>query len=662
MKRVRVGQRPIASLAILVLFSVFVAYYRFHHPFVPAMLSSLGDALWEIFVTLALTAIAGGLGARLLPELEMPPVVGLALRAALGFGVLGIAALVVGSILGVNPWTAWGGAFLGIFLLRNAILRWWQDGRALPALWSGGGRLGRAIAALSALIFFVALIVALAPPLKFDALVYHLTLPLRYLQAGRVYYVEDLMVWGFPQLPHMLSTWALALGAGRGALLGWVMGLLCVLGFVGHLGERLGVRRGWVAVAALLAGSSLAASLGWGYVDWPSMLMGWAMLFALDRWSQNGKRAFLLLAGAFAGLAFGVKYSAGLLALLGLVYVSLQARSRWRAARVYLAMAFGFALPWLLKNVLATGNPFYPLLLAGGAMDAIRLRLFQNLSPQGSWLDLIFLPLRATFAGIEGGRVGDAPGYEASIGPLLLALGLFAWRRRGPLRAGARPLLQLLTLFGVGTLLIWAIGGRVSGHLIRTHLYYAAFPAFAGLGAYGFAALERMKLPGVRVGRVAAALVVLALAMSMFQASTRAIASGAVETLFGQRSPQDYLEHNLGLYALVAQSLREELPQAKVLMLWEPRSYYCLPVCEADEIIDRWAHDLEVQGDPQNVLASWRSQGYTHLLYYRLGAEFVAQEGQFYHPLDLAPLESLLDGLTLMVDFKRDYALYSLSP
>ncbi|MDA1330574.1 MAG: hypothetical protein O3B43_05875 [Chloroflexi bacterium] len=657
-----VPPRFAATIALAVLFIALPVYYTLHRPFDPSLATSSLRNLLEILRTLALVFLGGGLGAWILPNLSAPPLARLALRAAFGLGLMALAILLIGSTLGLNPWLVWGITLTSLFALRKAVFAWARDGAELPQLWNSGGRFGRAIAVLGASIFLAGLATALAPPLKFDALVYHLTLPKLYIDAGRLYYVDGIIFWGFPQIPHMLMTWLAALGSMRGAMLVWSMGLLCSLGLFDHLRNRLGPRPAWGAIAALLAGTSLAQSLGWAYMDWPSLLFAWALLFALDEWGANRDRQMLLLAGAFAGMLFGVKYTAGLIAALGGIYVFLQDRRSIRTVVTYSLVSLGFAATWLVRNALTTANPLYPLLFPGGAMDAIRLGLLQGLPVQGSWLDLVFLPFRATFLGIEGGHLRDAAGYETSIGPLLLAFSLFAGFAKFHLNLAARNTLKLTAFLALGTLLVWGIAGRFSGHLIRTHLYFAAFPAFAALSAFGFASLQRIRLPYIRVGRLLAAVSILALALSSLQVLRSLISTDTLKTLIGQTSEEAFLEENLGLHALVMRNLREELPPgSKVLMLWEARGYYCVPICEPDEIIDRWVHDLQQDGSPEAVLEAWRGEGFSHVLYYSLAAHFVAQDADHFHPVDVENLEASLSKLNLLTNFDDIYLLYSLN-
>jgi hypothetical protein len=361
-------------------------------------------------------------------------------------------------------------------------------------------------------------------------------------------------------------------------------------------------------------------------------------------------------------MAFGTKYTAGLLVPLGLLAIVWIGKQDWRAARRYLLAAFVLALPWLLRNAFATGNPFYPLLLPGGAMDAFRLNYYQGFAPQGNWMDAMLLPLRATFAGIEGGRIGDAPGYESSVGPLLLIFGALALLPGGDKKTG-RNLKHIVAMITVGGLVAWGIAGRLSGHLIRTQLYFALFPAFAALAGFGFAAAERMRLPKLRLGRLLDALVCVSLGLNALQVGLKAMDSGIFQVWSGQINEEAYLERNLGLYALVMSSLADQLPaNARVLMLWEPRGYACAPSCDPDEIIDRWPHDLAAFGSADAVLANWRAVGYTQVLYYRLGARFIYEDPEHFHHFNFALMDKALADLPLIQNYNGDYLLYSLTP
>jgi hypothetical protein len=650
-------------LAVILLTWVTVAisgYYVFHHPFNELFMQRFVATASEISISFLLFAIAGGLGVRLLPTRKPSEITEWAIQGALGLGILSIGYLVVGWVLGTGIWIAWISAVGLAVWIRREIAIWLRNVMAFKKILADSDGLGRVVALLTAAILWFGLVRALAPPLKFDSLVYHLTLPELYVLQGRIAYVADIMYWGFPQLPHMLSTWVLAMGGKTGALIGWFAGFLCIAGIMGHVKERLGLRAAWVGVASLLSSYSLGTSLGWAYVDWPTMLMGWALIYYLEQWWAKSEIFDVLFAGVFAGFAFGAKYTAGILVPLGVFVMLLK---NWRTARaglVFLGAGLATAAPWLIKNLIATGNPFYPLIFPAGAMDELRLDYLVGFPVQGNWLDLVLLPFRVTWLGIEGGHIGQAPGYEASIGPVLLALVPLAFLRNRLVKK-QKSLLVVASAIGLGGLLIWTVGVRFSGHLARTHLYYSIFPALSILCAYGFLAIENLKLPRIRTGRVVAVLIGLTLGLNVITVAIEALSSRSLQFLSGQLSEQDFLEHNLGPYASVSKYLKTEMQgDAHTVMLWETRGYYCVPLCEPDEVIDRWQHDLAVYGNPEAVFERWRAQGYTHVLYYQRAAEFVSEDPEHFHPIHLAELEETLGQLQLARDFNGIYLLYLL--
>jgi hypothetical protein len=101
---------------------------------------------------------------------------------------------------------------------------------------------------------------------------------------------------------------------------------------------------------------------------------------------------------------------------------------------------------------------------------------------------------------------------------------------------------------------------------------------------------------------------------------------------------------------------------ARVLTLWEPRGLYCLPKCYPDEVLDRWVIAIRELQDPSLVLQSWENAGYTHILYYKLGAEFIREDDARYRTSDWKALHEFLARLPPPTDIGGVYELYSLAP
>lgn len=656
-------QKLLIYTGLVLLIGITSSYYLWHKPFSPELVLALGGATWKILASGGIVLLSGALGAWLVRLDHLQALVRLFLQASLGLGILSLITLLVGATLGFHSWFFFGMSVLGILFLAKPAWKWLMDWKEVGLLWRGSGRLGRTIGVGTALILLLTLLTALAPPLKFDSLVYHLALPQIYLDTGRLVYVPEIMFWGMPQLGEMLYTWAAALGGvSAGAVLGWWSGLLTLVGLFGFVQANLGLRPAWVCLAALLSGFTLATSLGWGYVDWFTVLYGLVFLITQHYWRSTGLRTWLLFSGLAAGFAFGVKYTAGVLFIAGLWAVFGPARlSGTFAARVkdafeYSAAAALTALPWLAKNWIATGNPFYPLFFSAGAMDALRLELYQGGEAWGGWQDVLFLPLRATLMGVE-----LAPGYSASIGPLLLGLGLFATLPARSSRKKHAAVLYSAAWVALPVLLIWAVAGRFTGYLLQTRLYFCIFSSLALLAAGGYRKLAQYSFSGVRFGRIANALILLVFCMNLVEVSLYSLKQGAYEEILGIKTDEDYIAANLGWYGQAMKAVRDLPEGSRTLMLWETRSLNCLPGCEPDEVIDRWLHDLNRWGTPDAVLDGWRNEGFTHLLFYKAGANFLRQGGSISTE-DWQALDRLTGALDPAVPFGDAYMLYTLTP
>jgi len=379
----------------------------------------------------------------------------------------------------------------------------------------------------------------------------------------------------------------------------------------------------------------------------------------------------LPLAGVFAGFAISTKYTAGVLLVCGAVVILWQHyRARRLAGSLHLLRewlqfglpAMGVLSPWLLKNWLATGNPVYPLVFPAGAMSSLRLALYQGGVAWGNWLDVAFLPVRATLFGVEGG-----PGYSASIGPLFVGLGLAAFLAWRGANERQRALIRTAAWVALSGLLIWMGAGRLSGLSLQSRLYQSFFPALAMLAGAGYAGFARLNLPGVRLGRVVSVMILLVLGFTTLEVGLESVRRAALQVDLGVTSSEQYLADNLGWFGPAMQSVNQLPEGARVLMLWETRSLYCMPACIPDEIIDRWQRERHdgrsaLPATPQEILQSWQAAGYTHLLFHKAGADFVRNEGPRAPAEDWQALETLLSKLQPLQFFGDAYQLYQIKP
>jgi len=410
-----------------------------------------------------------------------------------------------------------------------------------------------------------------------------------------------------------------------------------------------------------MCGSAFTGLLSSGYIDWEAMLFSLAMLICLMEWAATKKLTELGFAGVFAGLAFSTKYTAGFVSLPAALVILLASRNHFslkELARKFLLFggaALAVSLPWLAKNALATGNPFYPLFIPAGAMDTIRLSLLQN-QPVQDWSRLILLPWQITVWGIDG-----RTGFGWSIGPLLLGLSPLAmihWKNYNQFQQRALGIGATIVL---STFLLWAVGSQFSLHLLETRYYFPNFTAWAMLCGAGFFTVSQIEFRGVRVKFILGAFILLALGFNAFSVVENTVNAHPLKALLGDESREAYVENSLGAYEpamLAVQALPEG---AHVLLLWEARGYGCLLRCDSDEIIDRWRHDWDAYRNPDQIIAEWKSQGYTHVLLNHAGKDFIATSDPLALPPDIEKgLDATLARLTLSKSLGGIYEIYTL--
>jgi hypothetical protein len=650
-------------IAVFWIIIVVGGYYLIHEPLPDGMFFSFLQSVWVIISVLMVLILAGGIGFLTLKLEEYPGLVRGVIQASLGLGIQALFVLLLGSIWRINTYFIF---FLVPFFLvvyHRGVMGWlriWRE--ALIEQWVSGGKMQRLIILLIASLFFVMLITALAPPIKYDALNYHLTLPKTYLLNQKITDLPWLVMSGMPQTTEMLYLVVMALcGESAPLLMNWVFGLLTILGLVGFLSNRIDSLAAWVGAAALLSGFTLVSALAWGYVGWLSALFGLCTLVLLDTFYHNdGDKQTIFNAGLFAGLAFSTKYPAGVMMACGgvvLTWIVFRLKQGWwPIVWRFVLGALIFSAPWLLKNLIMTGNPLYPFFFEAGAMDAVRIGVYQGSPTFGDWTDFAFLPLKAVLTGVEG-----APGYSVSLGPLLLGLGLLAflgWTFKSKNEKMSLIIAGIISLTGI---VIWSVGNQLSGYLVQTRFYFVLFPTFASLAGFGYFELQKIKSKRNWFGKFIYSIILLVLVFNLVQIGAETNHKGAASVLFGQKSRQDYLYDNLGWYAVALDEI-EKLPESsKVMMFYEPRGYGCVPKCDPDEILDRWKTENIRYENFQTMEKAWRESGFSHLLVYTIGVEFLRGDNDPHHPIsDLQALDTYLATLKTPLDIGGVYALYTI--
>jgi hypothetical protein len=511
-------------------------------------------------------------------------------------------------------------------------------------------------------------IMALVPPTEWDALTYHLAGPQTYLRAGRIISVPDNHFFSFPQLVEMLYLWLMILARPHAsALLHAVFGGLALI-LVIELGRRAGGRStGWLAAAVLLSVQTVLNAFNWSYNDLALMAYTLAAFALLVSWADEpaGRDRLLVYAGVCTGCMMGVKYTAagytlGVAALaLWLALRGGDRRADWRrivrAEGLIVAAALVTFLPWIIKNTLLEGNPLAPFLWGTAGFDELDQWYYLRPGTGTPLWKLWLVPVQATIFGTEANT------YQASTGALimgLLPLAALGWRHR---EAAARTALTRLMIFAVPGTLAWLAGVAVTFFLMQTRLLFPLFPVYALVGAIGLAGLREM--PSQRVfARFGQAAVLIALIGGLLSTIAGFVRANPLPVILGFQTDEDYLSDTLLTHYDAIQQVNDLPADARILFLWEPRTFYCERDCIPDSMIDNWWHDRERYGSPEAIAQHWRSVGYTHVLIYDAGGRFLIEE-EPYDPMTEADREALdtLRGAALEPVWETDaYSLYAL--
>jgi hypothetical protein len=626
-RRGRIVWAVVASSSVAWIFVVYLAYYTVHKPLTVTVVLALADRVADLAAWAAFLFIATALGHRLLrrwsPE---SPLEELIFAAGCGLGFVSLLVLALGLIGGLNRWLLYAISLVACLVLLadlKAVVRLLRSLRR-PHCRS---LLDKLLVGYLLLTVSLSLLACLTPPVAWDSQVYHLTGPKLFIERGRIVGDIDIPYLGFPSLVEMLFLSGMLLKSDLVARLIHFTYALLTIGLLYSFAHRyLQSAKPWLAPAIYLSAPSIVVVSTWAYVDLGLAFYTLAALYAFVAWTESRRSHWLLLLGILSGFALGVKYTSVLTPIVLGLLVLWESRRQGRTAVLrHLLLtwmpAAVVACPWYFKNWALTGNPFYPFFFPGRFWDAFRAwwysRWGTGLLDQP--LRLLVAPWDMTIMGVEG-----KAGYEATIGPVLLAclplLLLYALRKNGEQRT-SRIAVYALILCGAHYSL-WLYGVAQSELLQQTRLLFPIFPLLALLAAM---AVERLALFDVK-GFSPQRFVLMALSVTLWLNALSFVISFGVDSPFpyfaGLETREQFLDRHLGDYYRVLSYVNEKLPpSARVLFLWEPRSYYCRRQCSPDAILDRFKHLRFLYGDAESIARYLRAEGFSHVLFHKAGFE-----------------------------------------
>jgi len=466
---------------------------------------------------------------------------------------------------------------------------------------------------------------AWVPPHFYDALVYHLPLAAAYAREGRVFPVEHLLFTHFPQNGEMLYTLALLLGSETLAQLFTWLGTFLSVWWLFEMGKRqLPITAVLLACLMTVTHTAVMLLTPIAYVECLVMLWVTACMLSFLRWwtgveEEGAPRAWLMLAGFFAGIGVGTKYYAGICpAFLALVLAcrwlkskpwlgGAVPRDRLKDSSAFCVAAFLAGVPWLIKNIYFVGDPVFPFLYDRFPLRGVEWvassaqRYFEIMTEyghsRGSFLkDLVQFPYLAATGSTRFGGGADVLGDLgwaplAFLAPVAVA---WAWRKR---------YLRWMLLYCVVHWFVWFQTGVVLRFLV------VLVPMLSLLAAYGLHQLWQALGGFGRTCLAAGAGLLLWTNLALFLYVHTLVDS--VPVLVGVKTRTQFLSEKLDYFPCAAYARERLGPNDKILLFGEQRGYYVEQPHVATTVMapNRFVRMANAAADPADLAGRLKTEG-----------------------------------------------------
>ncbi len=222
-------------------------------------------------------------------------------------------------------------------------------------------------AALATLLIFRAMM----PPHLGDEVIYHLAVPKRFVERGRIFPVYDNSLGNMPFLIHMIYAVCLLVKADIAArLFSLFLAFTTALALYGFCARFLTPRVGVVALITFFGAGMVIEVAVTTRIDVTLAGMLFLATYAMIVYLDTRQTGWLHTSAVLAGFALGIKLTAGIwLALVGVMYLAeslLKKREPFaeivKRGLICMGIAATIASPWYVKNWVWFHNPVYPFI------------------------------------------------------------------------------------------------------------------------------------------------------------------------------------------------------------------------------------------------------------------------------------------------------------
>jgi len=417
------------------------------------------------------------------------------MATGLGTGILGLiifAFALLGFLYPFVMYALWlAGSVFGFKKIRKAIKNF-----SFKELKPSAGE--KITLALIFLVLLFGFIMSFTPEIFYDSLNYHLGVPNIYMQFGHYVELPYKFHSSFPLVSQMAFLFTLMVDSTASAkLLNLSFVIFTALAIYIFSRDRLSSPKTGLYAGAIYILIPNVMFRSWtATTDTLLTFLTFLSLWAAINFICNRNLYWLILSGLFAGLLAGTKLNGFFFfpGIAALIFTYCRS-SIWKAVK-YTAIWAGVSLllfsPWMIRNTLETGNPFYPFfseqLTSKHPYDiplgrdtyeeaAERFRRFDRFK------NLMHLGWNIS---IKGGREGpyDSHDYYMSGAVFLIFIPLLLLFKGDEKE---RKLINMLFLFSLFSFVLWGIQDD------KVKYFSPAFPAFSLLSAV---AVRRLSFSG----------------------------------------------------------------------------------------------------------------------------------------------------------------------
>lgn len=483
-------------------------------------------------------------------------------------------------------------------------------------------------------------ILASVPPVSRDALIHHLAIPKLYLNHGGMYEIPEFEFSYYPMNLDLLYMIPLYVKNDilpkfiHFAFALFTMGML-----FSYLKKRINTEYAllgsllFISIPVIIYQSTIV------YVDLGLVCFLFAAMICLFKWIEHNFRLkYLLLSALFCGLALGTKYN-GLIGLflLGLfipfIYSRYHAHQSGHAARAigysafFVAVALIVFSPWMIRNIIWTGNPVYPLynnvfnpddalLDANNDEDESEkhpsmnhLQIRRDIYGESGW-EIALIPLRVFFQG----RDNDPKYFDGRSNPFLLLLPIFAFMGIASNTRQVKTEKYILLCFSA-LFLLYACVRTV----IRIRYFAPIFPPLVILSMYGLHYIQheltgkKINLSSLSKQIIFAIIIFFMLAWNAVYIVERFHYAQPLEYLTGNITRDDYIQKFCPEYATMQYANNHLSANDRILGVYTGRRGYYLDVdvVFSLELLQTLAAEAV---EPLDIALNLKEKGITHLL------------------------------------------------